>query len=46
VLYTLGGRDEVTALRSAISAVGLRSTSPLSADVMEWTDGAWRVVPP
>jgi len=45
-LYTLGGPAEVATLRNAIATVATRTTTPLSADVMEWTGSAWRAAAP
>ena len=42
ILYTLGGHDEAVRLRAAVAKLARQALRPLSPQVMEWSNGAWR----
>lgn len=42
ILYTLGGREDAVRLRAAVAELAPQAHHPLSPQVMEWANGAWR----
>lgn len=42
LVYTLGGHDDAARLHAAAAEMVPQARLPLSTEVMEWSNGAWR----
>lgn len=42
LIFTLGGREDAARLKAAVAEMAPHARLPLSTQVMEWSNGAWR----